>query len=78
MMDGRVGAIRAALDEDGLDRHADHGLQREVRLRLLRAVPRGRRLDAGVRRPPRLPDGPGQRREALREARSTSRRAPTS
>ena len=46
MMDGRVGAIRAALDDEGLDRHADHGLQREVRLGLLRPVPRRGRLRA--------------------------------
>ncbi|CAA9470550.1 MAG: Porphobilinogen synthase, partial [uncultured Solirubrobacteraceae bacterium] len=42
--------------------HPDHRLQREVRFRLLRAVPRGRRLGARLRRPPQLPDGPGQRR----------------
>ena len=46
MMDGRVGAIRAALDDEGLSRDADPGLLRQVRLRLLRSVPRGRRLDA--------------------------------
>ena len=34
---------------------------------LLRPVPRGGRSRARVRRPPRLPDGPGERREALRE-----------
>ena len=37
---------------------------------LLRAVPRGRRLDAAVRRPPQLPDGPAER-AARRCARST-------
>src|SRR5205814_8807815 len=37
------------------------------RLRLLRAVPRGGRLDAGVRRPAHAPDGPGNAREAMRE-----------
>ena len=63
----------------GPRRHADHGLQREVRLRLLRPVPRGGRLDARLRRPPRLPDGPGQRRRGACARRcSTSRRAPTS
>ena len=39
-MDGRVGAIRTALDDDGLRRDADHGLLGQVRLRLLRPVPR--------------------------------------
>ncbi len=46
----------------GLGRPADPRLLREVRLRLLRAVPRGRRLHARVRGPARLPDGSGQRR----------------
>ena len=79
MMDGRVGAIRAALDDEGFARHADPGLHRQVRLRLLRPVPRGRRLDARLRRPPRLPDGPGQRRRgAARGAARRRRRAPTS
>ncbi len=69
MMDGRVGAIRAALDEDGLRRRADPRLQREVRVRVLRAVPRGRGFDARVRRPSRLPDGSrATAREAVREA----------
>ncbi len=42
-------------------RDADHRLQREVRLRLLRPVPRGGRLRARDGRPPRLPDGSRQR-----------------
>ena len=67
MMDGRVGAIREALDEDGLRPRADHGLRRQVRLRLLRPLPRRGRVDAAVRRPARLPDGPANAREALRE-----------
>ena len=33
MMDGRIGAIRRALDEAGLRRHPDHVLRRQVRLR---------------------------------------------
>ena len=44
MMDGQVGAIRAALDAAGHTDVVDPGLLREVRLRLLRPVPRGRRL----------------------------------
>ena len=61
MMDGRVGAIRQALDDDG---HADTPIlaySRQVRLGFLRPIPRGRGLGAGVRRPPRLPDGSRQR-----------------
>ena len=42
-------------------RDADHRLQRQVRLRLLRPVPRRRGLRAAVRRPQGLPDGSGQR-----------------
>ena len=61
MMDGRVGAIREALDGDGFRNVPILRLRGQVRERLLRPVPRGRRVDAVVRRPPRLPDGPGQR-----------------
>ena len=69
MMDGRVGAIRAALDEEGFTDIADHRLQRQVRLRLLRPVPRGRR----TRRPPfgdrrGYQMDPANAREAVREA----------
>ena len=39
MMDGRIGAIRAALEEKRLHQHPDHGLLRQVRLLLLRPVP---------------------------------------
>ena len=69
MMDGRVGAIRAALDDEGFDRHADHGLQREVRL-----APSTAR---SARRPTRRPQfgdrrgyqmDPANGDEALREA----------
>ena len=55
MMDGRVGAIREELPRD-----ADHRVLGEVRLRVLRPVPRGRRVGARVRRPPQLPDGSGE------------------
>ncbi len=53
MMDGRVGAIRDALDDGRLRRGADPLLRRQVRLGLLRSLPRGRRLRAPVRRPAR-------------------------
>ena len=63
----------------GLHRPADPVLRGQVRVGLLRPVPRGRRLGPPVRRPPRLPDGP-RATSARRCARcgSTSRRAPTS
>ena len=72
MMDGRVGAIRSALDGHGLRRHRHPLLRGEVRVRLLRAVPRGGRLGAAVRRPAQLPDGPRQR--ARGAARGAARR----
>ena len=60
--DGRARRLHPRRARRGrLLRHADRRLLGEVRLRLLRALPRGRGLDAGLRRPPRLPDGPGQR-----------------
>ena len=63
----------------GLRSDRDHGLRLEARLGLLRPVPRGGRQRTRVRRPARLPDGPGQRpRGAARDGRSTSPRAPTS
>ena len=59
MMDGQVAAIRSALDGDGFAEHADHGVLVEVRLGLLRAVPRGGRLRPG-RRPQGLSDEPDE------------------
>ena len=57
----------------------DHGLRGEVLLGVLRSVPRGRRLGAGVRRSPLAPDGSGQRRGSAARGRSSiSRKAPTS
>ena len=61
MMDGRVAAIRQALDASRLSEHADSFVRRQVRLGVLRAIPRGGRIDAAVRRPAQLPDGPGER-----------------
>ena len=65
MMDGRVGAIR-----DRAAAHADHRLRREVRLGVLRPVPRGGRIGAVDRRSPRLPDG--SRRTSARRCASAS------
>ena len=61
MMDGRVGAIREALDDRELRDDADPRVLGEVRVGVLRAVPRGGRLGAVVRRPARLPDGSRER-----------------
>ena len=69
MIDGMVGAIRAALDQAGLRAHRHHELRGQVRQRLLRPVPRRRREPAAVRRPQRVPDGPGNVREAMKETR---------
>ena len=59
MMDGQVAAVRAALDAAGRTDTAAAGVRRQVRLRVLRAVPRGRRVHAR-RRPALLPARPGQ------------------
>ena len=69
MMDGRVGAIRRALDEAGFD-HVQHpGLRGQVRLRVLRPVPRRRRLGrqpgSGDKRTYQM--DPANTDEALRE-----------
>ena len=62
MMDGRVGASATALDDAGFHADRDHVVRGEVLLGVLRPVPRGGRLGAGVRRSPLAPDGSGQRR----------------
>ena len=71
MMDGRVGAIRQALDERGFEHVGDHVVRGEVLLGVLRPVPRGRRSAPkfGDRRI--APDGSGQR-ATRRCARSSS------
>ena len=61
MMDGRVGRDPRTARQRGPQRGADPRLQREVRVRLLRPVPRGGRLGSRVRGPARVPDGSGQR-----------------
>ena len=56
--------------------HADHGLQRQVRERLLRAVPRRRRLGRQPRQEQQegLPDGPGELRRGAARGRARHRR----
>ena len=63
MMDGmrRARSAQGARRERGSRRSSHPELRRQVRERVLRPVPRGGRLRAPVRRPGRLPDGPGQR-----------------
>ena len=73
MMDGRVGAIRAALDERGFERHRRSWPTRRSTLGVLRAVPRRRGVGAAVRRPARLPDGPGERRRGAARGRARHR-----
>ena len=60
MMDGRVKAIRCALDGQGRYERRHHGVQREVCIGVLRAVSRCGRFGAAARRSPRLPDGRAQ------------------
>ena len=79
MMDGRVGAIRSGARRSRLPRRADHGLCGEIRLGLLRPVPRRRRLGQDAdRRQAHLPDGPAPipTRRCAR-SNSTSPKAPT-
>ena len=62
MMDGQVGAIRAALDGGGFSGHPDPRLLGQVRERAVRPVPRRRRrADRRWRRPQGLPAGLAQR-----------------
>ena len=72
MMDGRIGAIRRALDAAGFTAHGHHGLLGEVRLGLLRPVPRrrGQRQGRGHARCSSKATyqlNPANRREALLE-----------
>ena len=79
MMDGRVGALRAALDDHGLSETPLIAYSRQVRVRVLRPVPRRRRLRAADGRPQGLPDGSGQRaRGGARGQARHARRARTS
>ena len=61
MMDGQVKAIRDALDQNGHSEIPIPGLRGQVRLCLLRPLPRSGWLRAAVWRQAGLPDGPGKR-----------------
>ena len=69
MMDGRIGAIRKALEASGPPERADHGLRGQVCLGLLRPVPRRGRLrprrSTGDKRTYQM--DPANSDEALRE-----------
>jgi porphobilinogen synthase len=79
MMDGRIGAIREALDDARLRACPHHELRGEIRLGLLWPVPRRDRLGARSATTASAPTRwtPSNGDEALREVASTSRRAPT-
>ena len=68
MMDGRVGAIRAALDAEGFERRADPRLRRQIRVGVLRPVPRRHRLGGVLKGDKRTYQmDPANSDEALRE-----------
>ncbi len=68
MMDGFVGFLRESLDEEGFEQVGLLVLRGEVRLRLLRTVPRGGRFGAVVRRSSHgYQMDPANVREAMRE-----------
>ena len=73
MMDGQVGAVRTALDARRPHRHRPARLLREVRIRLLRAVPRCRRV-VSRRRPAGLPAGLAEPRRGAARGRAGHRR----
>ena len=79
MMDGQVAAIRAALDADGLRAHPDPRLLRQVRLGVLRPVPRRRRVRArsSATAAPTSRTRPGRSGRRCARCGSTSPRAPT-
>ena len=72
MMDGRVGAIRAALDAEGFADTPILAYSAKFASAFYGPFRDAAELRAGVRRPARLPDGPGQRR-----ARRCARRCST-
>ena len=73
MMDGRVGAIRAALDEEGFADVAIVAYSAKFASAFYGPFREAAGSHPRVRRPPRLPDGSGQRRRG--RARGAARRA---
>jgi porphobilinogen synthase len=80
MMDGRIGAIRNGAGRKWLDPHPHHGLLGQVRLRLLRPIPRRGRFRGQPgqgRQEATYQMDPANSDEALREVAPTSPKAPT-
>ena len=73
MMDGQVGAIRAALDGAGHTGAAILAYSAKYASGALRTVPRRGRVRAAVRRPARLPDAARQRPRGARRDRARHR-----
>ena len=67
MMDGRIGAIREALDRTDSIKHGDYELRGEICLRVLRPVSRGSRKPAAIWRSPTYQMDFANAEEALRE-----------
>ena len=79
MMDGRVGAIREALDEAGFAETPIMAYSAKYACGFYGPFREAADSHAAVRRPPLVPDGPGQRaRRPCGRSRWTSTRAPTS
>lgn len=74
MMDGRILAIREAAGQGRVCEYADHVLCGEIRLRVLRPVPRRGGVRPASRRPQDLSDGPGQCDGRLARSRRRYRR----
>ena len=74
MMDGQVGAIRAALDTAGHTDTAILAYSAKYASADVRPVPRCGRVRAAVRRPPQLPDAAGQPARGARRGRARPRR----
>ncbi len=60
MMDGRVAAIRQALDQRWPFQHAHSVLRRKIFFRFLWALSRSGRIHATIRRSQKLSNGPGE------------------
>ena len=77
MLDGRVGAIRGALDAEGFEQLPIVSYSAKYASAFYGPFPRGGRLGAGLRRPAELPDGPPTSARRFASASSTSPRERT-
>ena len=73
MMDGRVGAIREALDDHSFETTPILAYSAKYASAFYGPVPRGGRVGARVRRPARLPDGSGERPRGAARVRARRR-----